>query len=146
MVEGFVCSSLLTAHLFCHVNHGKPSAASGLLAFGLAAFGLAASRLTSSGLVSCCLVILVDCFGFGCGWCCGFAAAGCMASGFVVAGLAVAGFEALGCTTSSMAVVRLKQKQVHRTDAAETWQLPNSWNATLPNPMWGKPWVCLCHS
>ena len=105
---------------FCHVNHGKPLAASGLLSFGLAAFGSAASGLASSGSVSCCLAILVDCFGFGCGWCHGFAAAGCVASGFAMAGLAAAGFEALGWMALSLAVVRLKQHQVHCTDAAET--------------------------
>ncbi len=105
---------------FCHVNHGKPSAASGLLAFGLAAFGSAASGLASSGLVSFCLAILVDCFGFGCGWCHCFAAAGCVASGFAVAGSAAAGFEVLGWTALSLAVVRLKQHQARHTDAAET--------------------------
>ena len=102
---------------FCHVNHDKPSAASGLSAFGLAAFGLAASCLASSGSVSCCLAILVDCFGFGCGWCHGFAAAGCVVSGFAMAGSAAAGFEVLGWTALSLAVVRLKQHQVHHTEA-----------------------------
>ena len=105
---------------FCHVNHGKPSAASGLLAFGLAAFGLAASGLSSSGSVSCCLAILVDCFGFGCGWCRDFATAGCVVSGFAMAGLAAAGLEELGWTALSLAVVRLKQHLVHRSGTAET--------------------------
>ena len=105
---------------FCHVNHGKPLAASGSSAFGLAAFGSAASGLASYRSVSCCLAILVDCFGFGCGWCRGFAAAGCVVSGFAVAGSAAAGFEVLGWTALSLAVVRLKQHQVHRTNAAET--------------------------
>ena len=104
----------------CHVNHGQPSAASGLLAFDLAVFGSAASRLASSGSVSCCLAILVDCFGFSCGWCHGFAAAGCVASGFAMAGSTAASFEALGWTALSLAVVRLKQHQVHHTNAAET--------------------------
>ena len=79
-----------------------------------------ASGLASSGSVSCCFAILVDCFGFGCGWCRGFAAAGFVASGFALAGLAAAGFEALGWMALSLAVVRLKQHQVHHTDAAET--------------------------
>ena len=105
---------------FCHVNQGKPSAASGLLAFGLAAFGSAASGLASSGSVSCCLAILVDCFGFGCGWCHGFAAAGCVALGFAMEGSAAVGFEVLGWTALTLAVARLKQHQVHRTNAAET--------------------------
>ncbi len=101
-------------------NHEKPLAASGSAAFGLVVSGSAASALACSGSVGCCLAILVDCFGFGCGWCRGFAAAGCVASGFAVAGSAAAGFEALGWTALSLAVVRLKQHQVHHTNAAET--------------------------
>ena len=72
-------------------NHDKPLAAS-----GLAVFGSAASSLASSGSVGCHLAILNDCFGFGCCWCCGFAAAGCVVWGFAISGLASAGFEALG--------------------------------------------------
>ena len=77
---------------FCLINHGKPLAASGLLAFGLVAFGSAASGLASSGSVSCCFSILVDCFGFGCGWCRDFAAAGVLVSGLVCDGFDGSGF------------------------------------------------------
>ena len=64
--------------------------------------------------------MLVDCFGFIYGQFRVFAAAGCVASGFAVACLAAAGFEALGWTALSLAVVMLKQHEVHHTDAAKT--------------------------
>ena len=50
----------------------------------------------------------------------GFAAAGCVVSGFAMGGSAAAGFEVLGWMALSLAVVRLKQHWVHCTDAAET--------------------------
>ena len=111
MLEPSQCPS------FCHVNHDEPFVASGSLAFGLVMFDLASSGLASSGSVSCSLAILVDCFRFGCGWCCGFVAAGCVVSGFAMAGSAAVGFEVLGWTALSLVVVRLKKHSVHCTDA-----------------------------
>ena len=66
------------------------------------------------------MAILVDCFRFSCGWCHGLVSAGCVVPVFFVMGLAAMGFEALGLAASSLAVVRLKQHQVHCTDAVET--------------------------
>ena len=64
--------------------------------------------------------MLVDCFGFGYGWFRVFATAGSVVSGFVVTGSAAAGFEALGLPAAGLAVVRLMQRPVHHSDAADT--------------------------
>ena len=64
--------------------------------------------------------MLVDCFGFGYGWFCVFAAAGCVVSDFAMVGSEAAGFEALALAAASLAVVRFVQHPVHRSDTAET--------------------------
>ena len=64
--------------------------------------------------------MLVDCFGFGYGWFHVFAAAGCVASGFVMVGSVAACFEALGLAAAGFAVVKFMQHPVHRSDAADT--------------------------
>ena len=49
-----------------------------------------------------------------------FVTAGCVSSGFGMAGLAAAVYEALGLASVSLAVVRFMQRPVHCSGAAET--------------------------
>ena len=53
-------------------------------------------------------------------WFCVFVTAGCVLSGFAVAGLAAAVFDALGLAAASLAVVRFMQRPIHCFDTAET--------------------------
>ncbi len=105
---------------FCQANHDKPLVAYGSVAFGLATTGSAAFGLCLQDWWVFSLAMLVDCFGFGYGWLCVFAAAGCVASGFVVMGLAAEGFETLGLAAAGLAAGRFMQHPVHRSDAADT--------------------------
>ncbi len=115
MVEGFVSSSLLTAHLFVTTTMANLWR---LWVHRLLVWRLAASKLVGFQFVFCRLTVSVLMVGGSMVFLCG--------DRFPIAGSPAAGFQALGLTRSKSEAAWFKQRQVHRNDAAE----PTSFTAT----------------
>ncbi len=99
----WVSTILPTHHTpLCQTNHDKSSAA-----FSLATSGSVGIFWIGGFSVWLCQLMVSG------GWFHGFAAAGCVAPCFAMAGLAEAGFEVVNLVVLSLAVVRFKQHQVH---------------------------------